>query len=314
MSTSVSVGVVVVTHRAREHLAHCLPKWVGSPIQPRVLVVNSSSNDGTVEEAQRLGAQTLVVPRKSFNHGSTRELARKHLGTDIVVMATPDAYAQSTDTLGLLVEPIIRGESAVAYARQVPREGADLFETFLRSFNYPESSHVRSLDDADSYGSYVTFCSDACCAWSNQVLDSVGGFPSTLTHEDAIALSRVLRKGHRVAYVAEAVVGHSHKQSLVKEFKRYFDTGLGRAAYRDDLNVAGGDGARGREYAGQLLRYVRHRKPALYPVAVAHLGAKWLGYKLGAASKGCPTWWKRALSTQDYFWTSEDYLAGKTGV
>jgi rhamnosyltransferase len=54
-----SVGVAVVTHRAREHLARCLPPLLASPLRPRVLVVNSSSGDGTVEEARRLGAEVL---------------------------------------------------------------------------------------------------------------------------------------------------------------------------------------------------------------------------------------------------------------
>ena len=81
------VGVVVITHRAREHLERCLLPLTRSPLQPRVLVVNSSSQDGTVEKAAELGAETLVVPRRSFNHGLTRELARRHLGTPVVVIA-----------------------------------------------------------------------------------------------------------------------------------------------------------------------------------------------------------------------------------
>ena len=36
---------------------------LSSPLHPRVLVVNSSSNDGTVEEAEKLGAEVLVIPR-----------------------------------------------------------------------------------------------------------------------------------------------------------------------------------------------------------------------------------------------------------
>ena len=80
MERASSVGVVVITHAAREHLGRCLPPILGSPLAPRVLVVNSSSGDGTVEEALRLGAEVLVVPRGEFNHGTTREVARKQLG------------------------------------------------------------------------------------------------------------------------------------------------------------------------------------------------------------------------------------------
>ena len=161
---SPSIGVAFITHRSRRHLAHCLPPILASPLAPRVLVVNSSSGDGTVEEAQRLGAEVLVIPRRAFNHGTTRELARHHLGTDIVVMMTPDAYPTDAGMLGRLVAPIVERRAALAFARQIAHPGAGFFESFPREFNYPASSHTRVLADAATYGAYVVFCSDSCAA------------------------------------------------------------------------------------------------------------------------------------------------------
>jgi rhamnosyltransferase len=121
-SKKLSIGVVVVTHASKYHLPRCLPPYLNSPLKPRVLVVNSSSHDGTVEVARALGAETLLIPRNKFNHGTTRELARKHLGTDIIVMTTPDAYAQD-DLLEKLVQPLLDNQCVVSYARQIPHEG-----------------------------------------------------------------------------------------------------------------------------------------------------------------------------------------------
>ncbi|HEY4831864.1 MAG TPA: glycosyltransferase family 2 protein, partial [Waddliaceae bacterium] len=61
--------MAIITHNAKHHLPCCLPPLLQSSLKPRVLVVNSSSNDGTVEQAQSLGAETLVIPRADFNHG-----------------------------------------------------------------------------------------------------------------------------------------------------------------------------------------------------------------------------------------------------
>ncbi len=47
-----SVGVAILTYHAKEHLPHSLPHIINSPIKPRVLVVDSSSTDGTVEMAR----------------------------------------------------------------------------------------------------------------------------------------------------------------------------------------------------------------------------------------------------------------------
>lgn len=298
-----SVGVAVITHNAKHHLNRCLPPLLQSPLKPRVLVVNSSSADGTVELALEMGAVTLVVPRSSFNHGTTREEARKYLGTDIVVMMTPDAYAVDEHVLEALIAPIVDQRAKAAYGRQIPHDGANIFEAFAREFNYPSASHVRGLQDAEKYGPYIFFCSNSFAAYCNHTLDEIGGFDSVLLGEDTIAVSKMLRKGYQVAYAAEAVVQHSHRYTLKQEFKRHFDTGYARSLNRHLISEGGKDSRRGKEYVLALFKQLATSKPWLIPYAAAQSGAKWLGYNIGSRSIHAPLWWKRACSSQDFFWT-----------
>ncbi len=297
-----TIGVAIITHAARYHLPRCLPPFLNSPLKPRVLVINSSSHDGTVETAKALGAETVVIPRHDFNHGGTREFARKYLGTDIVVMVTPDAYAAHENLLELLVQPIIEGKSSIAYARQLPHEGADFFESFSRNFNYPEESHLRSLDDAKKYGVYTFFCSNSCAAYLNTALDEIGGFESVLLGEDTVAVARLLHRGHQIAYVAEAKVHHSHRYSLLQEFRRSFDTGLARKEYRHLIAIGGKDSLRGVAYTKELCLYLWKNNRALLPYAALQTIIKWLGYQCGKYSVKAPHWFKRTLSSQDFYW------------
>jgi rhamnosyltransferase len=305
-----TVGVAVVTHRAREHLRHCLPPLLRSPLRPRVLVVNSSSRDGTVEAATELGAETLVVARRSFNHGLTRELARRQLGTPVVVMLTPDAYPSGDDFLERLTEPVSRGDVAVAYGRQVAGPDCGLLERVGREFSYPPSSHVRGAADWGRWGSYSRFCSNAAAAWSNAALDRIGGFKPTLVSEETIAVAELLARGERVAYAAEAVVRHAHRHRPAGAFRRQFDVGYSRRLY-DWLLLAGeGDGRRGRRLARTALRRAWREAPAELPRTAALLAASWLGYRAGLLGPRLPRDLARRLSDQDYFWTSDVQLAG----
>lgn len=300
------IGVVIVTHRARDLLAGCFGPLRASPLRPRILVVNSSSDDGTVEKAQQLGAETWVVPRSSFNHGRTREFARRRLGTPIVVMLTPDAHALDHDFLERLTAPIRAGEAAVAYGRQVPRDGADAIEEFNREFNYPAASHIRSLTDWRHYGAYTHFCSNSCAAWSNAALDEIGGFPPTLVSEETIATAALLRRGHRIAYVAEARVRHSHGSGLLADFRRQFDTGYARRAYRDLLLSREPDEARGLAYTRALMAHLARTTPGLLPYATLHTAARYAGYRLGMAGARLPRRLKALISRQDYYWQGAD--------
>jgi rhamnosyltransferase len=296
------VGVAFITHCAKRHLPHCLPPVLNSPLKPKVCVVNSSSNDGTVELAQLLGAETLIIPRDTFNHGTTRELARKALGTEIVVMMTPDAYLVNPGMLERLVDPIMKEKASVAYARQIPHEGADFFESFAREYNYPEKSHIRGFEDIATYGVYTYFCSDSCSAYSNKALDSIGGFSRVLIGEDTVACAKLINKGHRIAYTADALVKHSHRYTLSQEFQRHFDTGIARKDYQELISTAGKDEARGKHYVNVLFKKLLKEKPVLIPYAVAQTGAKWIGYKMGKMSHRFPQRWKKLFSGQDYYW------------
>lgn len=307
LPSSPTLGVVFITHRARHLLERSLPPILKSPLKPRVLVVNSSSEDGTVELAQQMGAETLVIPRREFNHGSTRERARRHLATDVVVMMTPDAFATDSSLLERLMEPLVSLKASVSYARQIEHQGASLLESFPRWFNYPATSHVRSIEESSDYGPYLFFCSNSCAAYRQDALDSVGGFPSVLLGEDFYVVAKLLRAGHRIAYVAEAVVRHSHHYSLRQEFSRYFDMGLARKQAEALIEAGGRDEKRGARYVGALLACLARKRPWLIPYAFVQSAVKWLGYASGRRACHAPLFLKRSLSGQDFYWDSVDY-------
>jgi rhamnosyltransferase len=228
-----TVGVAVITHNAKHHLTHCLPPLLQSPLEPKVLVVNSSSEDGTVKLAREMGAETLIVAREEFNHGLTRNLALQQLNTDVTVFVTPDAYALDCHMLSHLIQPIVEKKASLSYARQLPHIGAGFFERYSRDYNYSDKSHIRGIEDIASWGAYIFFISNSCAAYLTKALKDVGGFSNVLLGEDTLAASKMLARGHKIAYCAEAIVRHSHSYTLKQEFQRAFDTGIARKLYEN---------------------------------------------------------------------------------
>lgn len=300
-----AIGIVVVTHRARDLIADCLAPLRASPLRPRILVVNSSSGDGTIETAEALGAETMSVARWRFNHGLTRELARRRLGTPVVVMLTPDAHATGPEFVERLTAPVLRGEAAVAYARQVAGPECGLLERAGRSFSYPGQSHVRGAADRHRYGSYLHFCSNAAAAWSSAALDRIGGFKPTLVSEETIAAAELLAAGERIAYVADAVVRHAHRLGARGAFRRQFDIGYARRLHASLLLADRGDLRRGRSFARSVVLAGLRQAPAELPRILAVLAASWAGYRTGLLGPLLPTGIARRLSGQDYYWTSD---------
>lgn len=301
-NTSPTIGCLIPTYKAKNHLKHCLTPLINSPLKPRIIVIDSSSNDGTVELAESLGAETVVIPQVEFNHGTTREMGRKLLGTDIVCMLTQDAYLSDEKALEMLVTPIIENKAKIAYARQVPHKQAKFFESFPRLYNYPAQSQLRSISDCRQYGVYTFFCSNSCAAYSSTALDEIGGFEKVLLGEDTVATAKILRKGHKIAYCADAIVHHSHNFTLGEEFRRSFDTGLAREGFAELIECGSSDTKRGADYMKAMVFELAKTAPWLLPYAFAHGASKWSGYKIGTMSVQAPAWLKRALSSQSYYW------------
>lgn len=297
-----SIGIVIPTFQAAKHLPYCLPPLIHSPLKPRLLIIDSSSTDNTVEIARSMGAETIVIPAKEFNHGTTREKGRLYLQTPIVVMVTQDAYAACPHMLEHLVQPLLDQQASITYARQLPHQGANFFATFARDFNYPSVSHIRSLNDSSIYGAYTFFCSNSCAAYLNTALDEIGGFPHVLFGEDTIVTAKLLHRHHRIAYVAEAKVRHSHDYTLKQEFCRHFDMGLARRTYQKLLASAGSDSRRGKNYVQALLKELWQISPSLIPYAFLQIFAKLSGYHLGQTSQQAPLWLKKILSSQKFYW------------
>jgi rhamnosyltransferase len=276
-----SIGVIIPTWNSKHHLEKCLPPLLNSNLNLKILCIDSSSNDGTIEFAQSLGIETLVIKKEEFNHGLTREKARRHIKTDIIVMMTDDAYALDNSLIENLTKPLLNGTASIAYARQLPRIGSGFFESFPREFNYPADSHVRSIFDVKRFGVYTFFCSNSCAAYLNSALNEIGGFPNVLFGEDTVCTAKLLRKGHKIAYVAEARVRHSHNYSLTQEFIRYYAIGKARKSYQHLLNCEASDNRRGASLFKEMIKRLIKYKPYLIPYAFLHTGVKFIGYHLG---------------------------------
>lgn len=305
------IAVIIPTRNAKPGFELLLDKLQHQSLVPdEIIIYDTASTNGTVQAARDRGVKVVSVHPSDFNHGATRELARRQTSAEIVVFMTQDAIPLDDRLIENLVKPILEGAASISYARQLPRPGAGVFESFPRSFNYPEHSQTRSIADAKRFGVYTFFSSDSCSAYLNRALEQIGGFRPTLTSEDYFAAARLLRRGHKIAYAADALVQHSHSYTLWEEFRRYFDTGYVRGENRWVEESVGQAEGRGKQYFLALLRLLGQRRPWLVPYAVLNTLVKLLGYRAGYCSLRAPLWLKKRLSSQPYYWDSRHCRPG----
>jgi rhamnosyltransferase len=201
--------------------------------------------------------------------------------------------------LAVFEDPLV----AAAYGRQLPRAGAEAIESHARDFNYPASSDVRGLVSRERLGFKAIFISNSFSAYRRSALMAVGGFPSgVIFGEDTVTVAKLLLSEHKVAYVAEACVYHSHSYGLLQEFERYFDIGVLHNRERWLLDEFGGASGEGKRFVLSELKFLAKRDARQIPSALVRTGLKFVGYKLGRMEYRLPVRLKRRLSMNSLFW------------
>lgn len=271
-----------------------------------LLVIDSSSTDQTAQSFDQAGFCVRVIPRSSFNHGATRQLAVDLLPqADIIIFMTQDALLADKQSLENLVKVFGNPQVGVVFGRQLPASDATPIAAHARLFNYPAESYVRDKSDIPRYGIKTAFLSNSFAAYRRSALLAVGGFPSNaILSEDTMVATRMLLYGWKIAYCAEACCYHSHNYSMWQEFQRYFDIGVfhGREAwYCKVLGTAEGEGMR---FVRSEQDYLWRHAPLLIPSALLRTVLKFSGYRLGKLERLLPIWFKRLASMNKGFWNA----------
>lgn len=280
-------GLIIPTLNAGAQFRTLLEQLAAQTLPTRNLIVDSESNDGTAELAKSFGVEVLTIPRKTFNHGATRQLALEHLlknaPLDVIIFLTQDVLLKGDESLAQLVK-IFDADSTVglSYGRQLPHANATNEAKFLRAFNYPPESQLRSLEDKKIFGIKTAFASNSFAAYRVAALQSVGGFPSHVPlSEDMFVAAKMLLRGLKIYYAAEAQVYHSHNYTAAQEFRRYVQIGKFHAQESWIRETFGSAEGAGKKFVVMKLAALAKKNPLDCIGAIFRDAAKFFGYRIG---------------------------------
>ena len=199
-------GLIIPTLNAGEQFRKLLVGLAAQTLPTKKLIVDSESTDATIELAKNFGLEVLTIPRRTFNHGATRQLALERLlPLDVVIFLTQDVLLRDEQSLAKLVKIFGEDKSVgMSYGRQLPHVNATNEAKFLRAFNYPPENQLRSFDDRKRFGIKTAFASNSFAAYRVEALQSVGGFPSNVPlSEDMYVAAKNVRCGENASARAE---------------------------------------------------------------------------------------------------------------
>lgn len=280
-------GLIIPTLNAGSQFRTLLEQLAAQSLPTEKLIVDSESTDDTAPLAKNFALEVLTIPRKSFNHGATRQLALETLirrsPLDVIIFLTQDVLLHDDESLARLVKIFDADKSVgLAYGRQLPHANATNEAKFLRAFNYPAESQLRSFDDKKIFGLKTAFASNSFAAYRVKALQEVGGFPSHVPLcEDMFVAAKMLMSGWKIFYAADAQVFHSHNYTAAQEFRRYVQIGKFHAQEPWIRETFGSAEGAGKKFVLMKLSALAKENPLDCFAAILRDAAKFIGYRLG---------------------------------
>lgn len=204
----------------------------------------TESTDATEKILQEHNIAYTPIKKDEFSHSLTREKVALNSDSDILVFITQDIKVADDNWLFNLISPIMAGEAAACYSRQISKYNN--IEKYTREKNYPQNSFIVSKDDIARLGLKTFFFSDASSAIKTAVFKELNGYDGKdlPTNEDMYIAYKMIMAGYKIKYCAESVVYHSHKFTLRQLYRRYYKFGqfmaLNPQIYQLGATKAGG--------------------------------------------------------------------------
>ena len=247
---------------------------------------DSTSTDGTLEIIRRYNRSDRICLNDSrqYNPGRVLNEAVSRAGGDIVVFINSDATPQDPHWLERLIAPFSDPKVGATFGRQVARPDA-------RSLFVKDTE--RAFGDGRVAAGWAHFFSMANSAIRRR-LALADPFETRIQYSEDIEWSyRLLRRGHKIRYVGDAVAMHSHNYTLAQSFRRHRGEGMADAfIFRDGQQRRSFLGACVLPFGMEVLRDLawaaRHRSvdaaTHTIPLRAVQKWGRWKGLQAGRSN------------------------------
>ena len=208
-------SIIIRTYNEERHLDELLTAIAGQTVpasEREVLVVDSGSTDLTHEIVRKHGATLLSIARDTFSFGRSLNIGCAAARGKALVFISGHCVPADARWLASLIAPIEQGLVAYAYGRQLGGPLTKFSEQRLFEKYFPATSNVPQEG---------FFINNANAALQREAWERFP-FDEELTGlEDMDLGKRLVARGERLGYVADAAVFHHHDETWPQVKRRY---------------------------------------------------------------------------------------------
>lgn len=212
-------SVVIRARNAENDLQRCLKflrqQLVPEQIALEFVVVDNESSDNTARVAQQNGAKVIFLPEKEFSWGRALNKGIEASSGDTILVISSDAHPADMNWVVNMVLPLEDNNVGVVYGRQIPHQDAPIDEIIRLKNKFPEKNFVFDKNYIE-YKNNSIIASNACAAFKKKVWKIFPFDELVNGAEELVWVDQLLHSNYKIFYSSEAIVFHSHNDTLLK--------------------------------------------------------------------------------------------------
>ncbi|MCX8042510.1 MAG: glycosyltransferase [Desulfobacterota bacterium] len=207
-------SVIIRSYNEEKHLQRLLDGVFSQQFAGgyEVILVDSGSNDRTLQIAAAYPVRTVHIKKEYFSFGYSLNQGIKASSGEYCAFISAHCYPANNRWLTTLLEPFRDEKIALVYGRQIGNHVTKYSEKQIFAKWFPPESVQRQ---------HSSFCNNANAAIRRKLWEQEP-FNEALTGlEDLAWAQRMIERGYFLAYNADAVIYHVHEETYAQIFNRY---------------------------------------------------------------------------------------------
>lgn len=209
------VSIVIRTYNEERHLPSVLEKIASQrtdSLSKEVIIVDSGSEDRTRDIGESFGCRIVRIGKDDFTFGRSLNIGCVAATGQFLAFVSGHCVPATDTWLVNLVKPLHDDICVYTYGRQIGNGDSKFSERQLFKKYFPEVSSTPQ----QGY-----FCNNANAALRREVWEAHRFNEELPGLEDMELGKRLVERGLKLGYVAEAPVFHLHDESWRKMHRRY---------------------------------------------------------------------------------------------
>lgn len=200
-----TASLVIRCFNEEEHIGQLLYGIEEQTVTDReIIVVDSGSTDATLEVARRFPVRVVHIRPEEFTFGRALNRGCREAEGEFLVFASAHVYPVYDDWLESLLEPFEDDRIGAVYGKQRGNERTKYSERQI---------FARLFPDEDIPVQETPFCNNANCAIRRSLWEEVRYNEQLTGLEDLEWARRIMERGYRISYAADAEIIHVHDET-----------------------------------------------------------------------------------------------------